>query len=178
MSINADTAPIPFMLDVADRRSEEHTEAHPLEFSTEKLVNAMTACGVDWTNAEFRLVIRFTEAEGKPNYGYVRRSGDAWIIKVRVFPKSEYESRHNRIINSVLLHELRHVAQLQLAFSEDPDYDMFTFAANQELLGSDAPEEVEARQYGRLVYNPNNRTVDTGIAGPPLGKQVWAVEVK
>lgn len=71
-----------------------------------------------------------------------------------------------------LLHELRHVHQLQ----QDSDFE--ASYAHQNLTAPDRrvrrqPHEIAARYYGRLADPTGEK--DTGPAGAHLGKAAWGV---
>ena len=68
-----------------------------------------------------------------------------------------------------LLHQLRHVAQLQ----QTPGFEAAYVHQNATVGYADNPYEIEARFYGRLADPTGEK--DTGPAGTHLGKAAWGL---
>lgn len=155
--------------DAVDVRDDRPAGATELAVATEALEQAMAAAGVKaGGDTEIRLRLRAQDHPGQQ--GHCTRLGkDSFRVVVRVADKPEFADRHLYVINNSLVHELRHVAQMQT----DPNHAS-AYAHQQATAGYQHNTfEVEARQYGRLADHTG--TKDTGEAGPALGKALWAI---
>lgn len=156
--------------EAVDLRDDRSAGAAPLELRTGELEAALAAAGVTVGPAtEIRLRLRDQTHPGEQ--GATKRIGaDAYRVVVCVAAKPAFADRHLYVANNSLVHELRHVAQLQA----DPDFEA-NYAHHTATVGyHDNPYEVEARCYGRLADPTGEK--DTGPAGAHLGKAVWALQ--
>ena len=117
---------------------------------------------------EIRLRLRAQTHLGQQ--GSTTRIGpDAYRVVVCVADKPALADRHLYVVNNSLLHELRHVHQLQ----QDPDFEAAYAHQNANVGYADNPYEIEARYYGRLADPTGEK--DTGPAGAHLGKAAWGL---
>jgi hypothetical protein len=117
-----------------------------------------------------RIRLRLREQAHPGQQGLAQRIGpDRYRVVIHVAPKDRLEDRHLYVLNNSLLHELRHVAQMQA----DPEHGAKYLHQNLTVGYEANAFEVEARYYGRLADHTG--TKDTGPLGPPLGKRVWAL---
>lgn len=155
------------VLDVKDRRKDTRQAKHPLVLDREALDIAAAVAGVDLAGCTIKVRIKDGDAKAQ---GQARRIGpNAFLVTLRVAKKDAYLDRHHYVVNNSLVHELRHVAQMQA----DPNFAQ-NYSAETMAKGYQAnPYEVEARYFGRLADHTG--TKDTGPAGKALGTLVWAV---
>lgn len=152
-----------------DLRDDRPPGAAPLEIDADGLDAALEAVGVTVApGTEIRLRLRVQSQPGEQ--GSTKRIGpDTYRVVIHVAAKPTLEDRHLYVINNSLLHELRHVAQLQ----QDPNFEAAYAHQNLTVGYANNTYEVEARYYGRLA-DPSGEK-DTGPAGNHLGKTVWAL---
>ena len=156
-------------LDIKDRRKESRQAKNPLHTDTEALEIAMAIAGVEVT-PNLVIKVRVKDQRSAGQQGEAKRIGpEAFLVKIRVAGKGHYEDRHHYVLNNSLIHELRHVAQMQ----QDEAFGAKYAKANATVGYGSNPYEVEAREYGRLADHTG--TKDTGSAGPALGKECWGL---
>lgn len=156
------------LITVRDRRKATRQAKHQLVLDREALDIACAVVGVDLTSDQ-PLLIELRDGNGQQQGQARRTSRGGFKVTVYVAKKDAYADRHLYVVNNSLLHELRHVAQMQA----DPGFAA-NYAAATKAVGYQAnPYEVEARYFGRLADHTG--TKNTGNAGPALGELVWAV---
>lgn len=141
----------------------------PIRVDPEAMAAALEAAGVVvGPRTEIRLRLRPQARPGQQ--GSARRIGpDRYRIVIHVAPKDQLEERHLYVLNNSLIHELRHVAQMQA----DPHHGAKYLHQNLTVGYAGNAYEVEARWYGRLADHTG--TKDTGPLGPARGKRVWGL---
>lgn len=156
------------ILTVRDLRKTSRQAKHQLLLDQEALDIACAVVGVDLCAGQ-PVLIELRDGDGKKQ-GYARpTSRGGFKVVVYVAKKDAYQDRHLYVVNNSLLHELRHVAQMQT----DPNHGA-RYAWAQGHFGYNAnPYEVDARYFGRVADHTG--TKNTGNAGPALGELVWAV---
>lgn len=157
------------VVDIKDTRKASRIAKAPLVFDREAVEIAMAVCGVE-VGPETCIKLRITDA-AKGQQGYARRIGpDAFLVKIRVAKKDTYTDVHTYVINNSLVHELRHVAQMQVT----PGFEA-AYAAETAAKGYRANAfEADAREHGRLADHTGTKT---SAAGQPMGKLLWALNV-
>lgn len=160
---------LPRASDAVDLRDDRPAGAAPLKVDAARLDVALEAVGVSvGPSTEVRLRLRAQTHPGQQ--GSTKRIGrDAYRVVVHVADKRSLADRHLYAVNNSLLHELRHVHQLQ----QDPDFEAAYAHQNATVGYADNPYEVEARYYGRLADPAGEK--DTGPAGAHLGKAAWGL---
>lgn len=155
--------------DAVDVRDDRPAGATPLQVDAGALDVAIAAAGVT-VSASTVIKLRLRPQTQPGQQGSARRLGaDQYRIVVHVATKPAFTDHHLYVVNNSLLHELRHVAQMQ----HDPDHAA-SYAHQNLTVGYTANTyEVEARYWGRLADHTGDK--DTGPAGAHLGKQVWAL---
>lgn len=155
------------ILTVRDCRKATRQAKHQLVLDQEALDIACAVVGVDLCAGQ-PLLIELRDGE-KGKQGYARRTSKGFKVVLYIAKKDSYQDRHLYVVNNSLLHELRHVAQMQTDGNFAARYAWadrhFGYAAN--------PYEVDARYFGRVADHTG--TKNTGNAGPALGELVWAV---
>lgn len=155
--------------DAVHIRDDRPPGATPLKMDADALDTALAAAGVT-VNANTVIKLRLRPQAQPGQQGSACRLGtDEYRVVVHVAPKSGFADRHLYVINNSVLHELRHVAQMQ----QDLDHEAAYAHQNLTVGYADNKYEVEARYWGRLADHAGQK--DTGPAGPHLGKQVWAL---
>jgi hypothetical protein len=142
----------------------------PLKIDKKALSKAMEAVGIKTTpNTKIRL--RLWSASSKHGtYGQTQQIGpDEYRVVVRVLSGKGTKDSHFYVMNNSLLHELRHVTQMQ----SDPNHQANYVMQNMTVGYSDNVYEIDGRYYGRLADHTG--TKDPGPAGTALGKQVWGI---
>jgi hypothetical protein len=162
-------APPPRPGDAVDVRDDSPAGSTPLTIDADALDAAIAAAGVTVSaNTVIKLRLRPQTQPGQQ--GSTRRLGaDQYRIVIHVAPKPAFADAHLYVINNSLLHELRHVAQMQ----QDPDHAAHYAHQNLTVGYASNKYEIEARHWGRLADHTGSK--DTGPAGAHLGKQVWAL---
>lgn len=163
-------APVARASDAVDLRDDRPAGAAPLSADADGLDAALAAAGVTvGPETEIRLRLRPQTHPGEQ--GSTKRIGpDAYRVIVHVAAKPSFAERHLYVVNNSLVHELRHVHQLQ----QDPGFEA-AYAHQNATVGYAANSyEVEARYYGRLADPTGEK--DTGPAGAHLGKNVWGLQ--
>lgn len=166
------------IIDYRDERKASRQARFPITFDYEAAEVALATAGVDVSQLD-RLVVRVTDANDA-RQGYTRPlaydpATGRWtlLIKVRV-RKPEvggYTDAARYVLNSTLLHELRHVAQ-RLTYG--PVFDLLYAAADQTLGYGQNPFELEARAYGRLADATGTKWTPAEV-GPKAGRAAWAI---
>lgn len=158
------------VVDIKDTRKASRIAKAPLVFDREAVEIAMAVCGVE-VGPETCIKLRVTDESSKGEAGYTRRIGpDAFIVKVRVLKKDTYTDVHTYVINNSLVHELRHVAQMQALPGFEAAYAVETAAKGYRANAFEA----DAREHGRLADHTGTKT---SAAGKPLGKTLWALNI-
>ena len=105
--------------DAVDLRDDRPAGAPPLTVDATRFDVALHAAGVTVApHTEIRLRLRAQTHPGQQ--GSTKRIGpDGLRVVVHVADKPSLADRHLYVVNNSLLHELRHVAQLQ----QDPDFE-------------------------------------------------------
>lgn len=135
----------------------------------EAMAAALEAAGVV-VGPGTRIRLRLREQTHPGQQGLAQRIGpDRYRVVIHVAPKERLEDRHLYVLNNSLLHELRHVAQMQ----GDPEHGAKYLHQNLTVGYTSNAYEVEARYYGRLADHTG--TKDTGPLGPAPGKQLWGL---
>ena len=162
-------APPPRPSDAVDVRDGRPAGATPLMVDADALDATISAAGVT-VSASTVIKLRLRPQAKPGQQGSTRRLGaDQYRIVIHVAPKPVFGDHHLYVVNNSVLHELRHVAQMQ----HDPDY-VASYAHENLTVGyTDNKYEVEARYWGRLADHTGHK--DTGPAGAHLGKQVWVL---
>lgn len=152
-----------------DLRDDRPAGSAPLEIDADGLDAALEAAGVTTgPSTDIRLRLRAQSQPGEQ--GSTKRVGpDAYRVVIHVAEKATLEDRHLYVVNNSLLHELRHLHQLQQDSDFEAAYSHHTLAVGY----ANNPYEVEARYYGRLADPAGVK--DTGPAGIHLGKAVWGL---
>ncbi|MEX2621549.1 MAG: hypothetical protein WD250_15135 [Egibacteraceae bacterium] len=155
--------------DAVDVRDDRPAGSTPLHLDANALDTALAAVGV--TVGPHTLVkVRLRPQQFPGQQGSAQRIGpDAYRVVIHVVDKPTFKDRHLYVVNNSLLHELRHVAQMQ----HDPDHELHYANENLTVGYAENKYEVEARYYGRLADHIGEK--NTGPAGPALGKSAWAV---
>lgn len=155
--------------DAVNLRDDRPAGAAPLKVDATRLEVALdAACVTVGPQTEVRLRLRAQTHPGQQ--GSTKRIGpDAYRVVVCVADKPNLADRHLYVVNNSLLHELRHVHQLQ----QDPDFEAAYAHQNATVGYADNLYEIEARYYGRLADPTGEK--DTGPAGAHLGKAAWAL---
>lgn len=156
------------IITIKDRRKESRQAKNSLVVDREALDIALAVVGVD-LDSTFSLLIELVDAKKGQPYGRARRTRKGFKVTLAVAGKGHYEDRHIYVINNSLVHELRHVAQMQADKNFDRSYKLATLKDGYEAN----PYEVEARFFGRLADATG--TKNTGPAGPAMGELVWAI---
>lgn len=160
------------VVDFRDTRKESRQAKAPIAFDVEAIEIAMAVVGID-VGPETKIIVRVTDAkdgEKASERGYSRRAGtDTFVVKVRVAKKDVYEARHGYVVNNTLVHELRHVAQMQ-QYAEA--FTVLYAAANETVGYAENPFETDARAFGRLADHTGTKATP---AGTPMGDLLWAL---
>lgn len=157
------------VVDGVDFRDDRPPGSPPLAVHPPAMETALAAAGVTvGPHTVIKLRLRSQTAPGQQ--GHAQQLGsDSYRVVIHVADKPRLADRHLYVINNSLLHELRHVAQMQ----HDPHHQANYAHQNHTVGYQHNSYEVEARYWGRLADHTN--TKDTGPAGPALGKAVWAL---
>lgn len=157
------------IITVNDRRKATRQAKHPLVLDRGALDIAMAVTDVDLTEPGLAIVIDLVDGDGNKQGMARRRADGTFHVTIGIVKKAAYEDRHHYVANNSLLHELRHVAQMQA----DPNF-IAAYKKAIKAVGYQAnPYELEARYFGRLADHTGKK--DTGPAGPAMGPMVWAV---
>lgn len=155
--------------DAVDVRDDRPAGATPLTIDADALDAAITAAGVT-VSAHTLIKLRLRPQTQPSQQGSTRGLGaDRYRIVVHVASKPAFADHHLYVINNSLLHELRHVAQMQ----HEPDHAAHYAHENLTVGYAENKYEVETRCWGRLADHTGQK--NTGPAGTHLGKQVWAL---
>lgn len=150
-------------------RDDRPAGSAPIRVELQAMGAALQAAGV-LVGPRTRILLRLREQALPGQQGLAQRIGpDRYRVVIHVAPKDRLEDRHLYVLNNSLLHELRHVAQMQA----DPEHGSKYLHQNLTVGYQANAFEVEARYYGRLADHTG--TKDTGPLGPAFGKQVWAL---
>lgn len=155
-------------IDIKDFRKESRQQKSPMIFDVEAIEVALAVVGVEIT-PNLQIKVRIKDGDGNAQ-GLCQQLGkESFRVTVRVAKKAAYADRHHYVVNNSLLHELRHVAQMQA----DPQQGQKYALANKVMGYGENPYEVEARFFGRVADHTGTKA--TGPAGPAMGKSVWAI---
>lgn len=151
---------------VRDDRPPGSTAVH---IDADALDVALNATGVA-VGPHTVIKVRLRPQNTPGQQGSARRLGpDEYRVVVHVADKPKFDDHHLYVINNSLLHELRHVAQMQ----NDPDHELHYAHENVSVGYAENKYEVEARHYGRLADHTGDKP--TGPAGTHLGGSCWAL---
>lgn len=155
--------------DAVDLRDDRPSGSAPLQVDAHGMDAAIRAAGVRVSpGMRIRLRLRIQSQPGEQ--GSARRVGpDDYRLVVHVAPKGKLEDRHLYVLNNSLIHELRHVRQIQ----DDPEHGAKYLHQNLTVGYAKNKYELEARLFGRLADHTGEK--DTGPAGPALGKKGWGL---
>jgi hypothetical protein len=145
-----------------DAKDYRKNKAAKFTLDTAALQKALAAAGV-LPGAFIKL--RLVDGDGKKQ-GQAQRIGpNAFRVIVRVLPKASYGDAQMYVLNNSLVHELRHVAQMQA----NPGFTLAYSKASKSVGYHNNPFEVEARYFGRIADHTGTKRPDA------LGKSVWAI---
>lgn len=147
-------------IDFVDQRKS----GPPIAIDYDAMDAALEAAGVQVTpNTKIKLRLRDAyKAQGST----LKLGPDEYRVVVLALDKPKLKDRHLYVINNSLVHELRHVHQMQNGEHYDKPVKTFNDYWNQGM-------EVEGRYWGRLADVTGKK--DTGPAGKALGKKVWGL---
>lgn len=155
--------------DAIDFRDDRPPTSTALTLHPEAMDVALAAAGVV-VGPDTVIKLRLRPQTASDQQGQVQQLGtDSYRIVVHVADKPQLADRHLYVVNNSLLHELRHVAQMQ----HDPDHHAKYAQQNLTVGYQHNSYEVEARWWGRLA--DHTAAKPTGPAGPALGKAAWAL---
>jgi hypothetical protein len=101
------------VIDIKDTRKASRIAKAPLTFDRDAAEIILAVTGVE-VGPETTIKLRITD-QAKGQQGYARRIGpDAFLVKIRVAKQAQYGDSHHYVLNNSLVHELRHVAQMQV----------------------------------------------------------------
>jgi hypothetical protein len=155
--------------DAVHVRDDRPPGSTPIHIDADALDVALEATGVT-VGPHTVIKVRLRPQTAPGQQGSARRLGpDEYRVVVHVADKAKFEDHHLYVINNSLLHELRHVTQMQ----HDPDHELAYANENLTVGYAKNKYEVEARYYGRLADHTGEKVA--GPAGTPLGNAAWAL---
>lgn len=124
-------------IDIADQRKNANTI---LKIDEDVIEAYCGMAGVDMAETG-TLKIRFRNGGGP--YGFAKKISGGYRIVINVRYKKTYLSPEaSYVVSNTLLHEIRHIAQMQGPKSLSSDYNGWS--------------ETEARKYGRTIKGQND----------------------
>jgi hypothetical protein len=155
------------VIDIKDTRKASRIAKAPLTFDRDAAEIILAVTGVE-VGPETTIKLRITD-QAKGQQGYARRIGpDAFLVKIRVAKQAQYGDSHHYVLNNSLVHELRHVAQMQVTPGFEQAYALETGTKGYRANAFEA----EAREFGRLADHTGTKT---STKGKPMGKALWAL---
>lgn len=155
--------------DAVDVRDDRPAGSTPLHLDADALDTALAAVGVI-AGPHTLVKVRLRPQQFPGQQGSAQRIGpDSYRVVIHVADKPTFKDRHLYVVNNSLLHELRHVAQMQ----HDPDHASHYATENLSVGYEKNKYEVEARYYGRLADHTGEKNV--GPAGVHIGQEAWAL---
>jgi hypothetical protein len=162
-----DHGAFPRLSDAVDLRDDRPSGSAPLVVDPDGMDAAIRAAGVQvGPETRIRLRLRAQSYAGEQGSAAQVGPGDYRLV-VHVAPKDKLEDRHLYVLNNSLIHELRHVRQMQ----DDPEHGAKYMHQNLTVGYAKNKYELEARRFGRLADHTGEK--DTRPAGPALGKKAW-----
>jgi hypothetical protein len=174
------TAPAPSSLlaktDIEDQRKPG---APPIHLDADRFEAAATAVGIDISKVN-SIKLRFRDL-GQHQGVTQNLGGGNFRVVVGIKRKPAYEDRHLYVVNNSLVHELRHVTQMQ-------NGNTVEYKATKQEYEAEAPQhakaggyikmEAEAQMFGRLAWPGDPAKKPLGPLGQDKahhGKTVWAI---
>jgi hypothetical protein len=174
------TAPAPTSLlaktDIEDQRKPG---APPIHLDADRFEAAATAVGIDISKVN-SIKLRFRDL-GQHQGVTQNLGGGNFRVVVGIKRKPAYEDRHLYVVNNSLVHELRHVTQMQ-------NGNTVEYKATKQEYEAEAPQhakaggyikmEAEAQMFGRLAWPGDPAKKPLGPLGQDKahhGKTVWAI---
>lgn len=151
---------------------DQRSGGPPLKLNPTGLEAAMAAAGVIvGPKTKIRLRLRDQKEEGEQ--GSAKKVGDdEYRVVIKVAKKEQFKPHHLYIINNSLVHELRHVRQMQ----DEPDHSAKYQKQNMTVGYHKNKYEVEARKFGRLADQTGERSWKGLPEGMKiLGEAIWGL---
>lgn len=158
--------------DVIDLQDQRGKGALPLKMNPDGMDLAIATAGID-IKPGMKIKVRLRDQKVEGEQGSALQTGpNEYRVVVKVARKKAWKPHYLYIINNSLVHELRHVRQMQLEKNHSKLYQQ----QNMTVGYAKNKYEIDSREYGRLADETGERSWKGLPEGMKiLGKAIWGL---